>query len=178
MKKIIIKKESIDEYVERETLKKMKISSIVFFIFFLFLFAFTYSYGVHNFIMPMFCFFILIILISIYFSSMSQIKNLINLTYFTISEDSVSKSIDKEKLNLMNKVGVSRNEFKYGMKYNETIKFTEIQSTSITKNEIKIYSIHYDFFTSEGQILLPKEVENYESIKSEIIKNSEIYKLE
>ncbi len=77
----------------------------------------------------------------------------------------------------MSKVGVSRNEHRYGVKFNQTIKFNEIESTSINANEITIKSKHYDFFTSNGKISIPKEIENYEAIKSEIIKNFDKYNL-
>ena len=172
-----IKKEGIDDYVSRETKKKMRISAIGFFIFFILMFAFTYSYGVHKILMLPLAIFFLIILGVIYTSSLSQIKNLIDLTCFVFSEESVSKLLDKEQLNLMNKVGVSRNEHRYGVKFNQTIKFSNIESTTIKANEIVIKSKDYDFTTGNGKISIPKEIEDYETIKAEIIKNAATYKL-
>jgi hypothetical protein len=177
MIKYNIREEYIDEYVKRETKKKMRISSITLVIFLIAMFAFTSSYGVHKILMPPLSIVFLIILGIIYASSLSQIKNIIGLTYFVFSDESISRLLDKEKLNLMNKVGVSRNEHRYGVKFNQTIKFNEIESTSITSNEIIIKSKNYDFFTSNGKISIPKEIENYEVIKSEIINNSNKYKL-
>ena len=69
----------------------------------------------------------------------------------------------------MKKIGASRNE-KYGQKFNQTIKFNEIESISIDTNDIIIKSINYDFLTSNGKIIIPKEVENFEEIISELEK--------
>lgn len=177
MKKFSLKKEYIDEYVKRETNKKMKITSITLFVFLILMFAFTSSYGVQKIIMLPLTLFFIIILGAIYSSSLSQIKEIIDLTVFIFSDESVSKNLDIEKLSLMNKIGLSRNEYRYGIKLNQTIKFSEIESTSINENEIIITSIDYDFFTSNGKISIPKEIENYEVIKSEIMKNPDIYKI-
>jgi hypothetical protein len=177
MKKNSLKKENIDTYVKRETIKKMKIVSILLFGFLLLMFAITSSYGVDKIIMfPLSLFFILILGI-IYASTLSQIKEITELTVFVFSEESVSKTLDVEKLGLMNKIGLLRNEFRYGIRLNQTIKFSDIESTSINENEITITSIDYDFFTSNGEISIRKEIENYEAIKSEIINNSDKYKI-
>lgn len=177
MKTYYIKKEGIDDYVSRETKKKMRISAIGLLFFLVPMFAFTYSYGVHKILMLPLIIFFLIILGVIYTSSLSQIKNLIDLTCFVFSEESVSKLLDKEQLNLMNKVGVSRNEHRYGVKFNQTIKFSDIESTAIKANEIVIKSKDYDFTTGNGKISIPKEIEDYEVIKAKIIKNASTYKL-
>lgn len=177
MKKYSLKKEKIDDYVKRETIKKMKIISIFLFVFLIIMLVFTSSYEVSNIIMlPLFLFFILILGV-IYASSLSQVKEIIELTVFVFSEESVSKILDVEKLGLMNKIGISRNEYRYGIKLNQTIKFSEIKSTSINENEITIMSLDYDFFTANGKISIPKEIENYKSIKSEILTNSDKYKV-
>lgn len=177
MRKYNIKKEFIDEYVKRETNKKMKIASITLSIFLILMFTFTYSYGVHKILMLPLSIFFLIILGVVYTSSLSQVKNITDFTYFVFSDESISRLLDKEKINLMNKVGVSRNENRYGVKFNQTIKFSEIKSTSINANEITIKSINYDFITADGKISIPKEIENYEDIKSEIIENPDKYNL-
>lgn len=177
MKKYIIKKELINDYVKREVKKKMKTIIMGFSVSFILIFIFSYSYNAHKILTPFLLMFFLLLLGIIYESTSSQIKNLISLTAIIISEDSKSKILNTEDLNLMNKIGVSRNEYRYGVQINQSIKFSEIQNTYLSENEIIIQSIHYDFFTSNGKICIPKEFENYDLIKSEIKKDSEKYKL-
>lgn len=177
MRKYIIRKEFTNEYVTRETNKKMKFLLIALSIFIILMFFFTYSYGVHKILMPLLGIFYLIFFVLVYISILSQSNDMADSTFFVFSDESISRLLDKEKLNLMTKVSTSINELRYGIKFNQTIKFNEIESTSINANEIIIKSIHYDFFSSNGKISIPKEIEDYEAIKSEIIKNSNKYNL-
>mgnify|MGYP006969411379 CR=1 FL=1 len=85
MKKFIIKKESSNEYVNRELKKKMKIVSIGLTIFLLIIFAFTFSYGIHLILMPPLIFLFLIILAVVYAAGLVQIRNVIDTTYYLIS---------------------------------------------------------------------------------------------
>lgn len=172
-----IREKLIDQYVKRETNKKMKISLIAFLVFFVLMFLFTYSYGVHGILMFPLGIFFLIILGVIYAASFSQLSNLIAVTYFVFSDESISIILDQEKLTMMNQVGLARNERKYGAKYNQTIRISEIESTTISADEIIIKAKNYDFFTYNGRIAIPKELIHYELIKAKILKNPDKYNL-
>ncbi len=177
MKKYNIREELIDQYVKRKVNKKIITVLIIVFIFLLAMFIFTYSYGTHKIVMPFMIIFFLIIIGVIYLSSFPQIRDSIKVTSFIITDDSVSIFLDKEKLNLLNKIGFARMESKYGVKFNQTIAISRIQSTLINENEIIIKSFDYNIITSNGKIIIPKEVENFSEIKSDIINNPTKYKL-
>lgn len=172
-----VREELIQSYVNREVKKKIKTLSISYIIALSLMFWFTYSYGVHGIIIPPLAILLFIIFGIIALSSLSQVKNLIQLTYFYIKEDEISKILDKYSLNAMNKIGVSMNESKHGVQFNQSILITEIKSTKITEDEIIIKSRDFDIFTGNGKIILPKELADFETIKSEIISKSNQFKI-
>lgn len=177
MKKIVINEQLISKYVNREGIQKMKITSIMFALFLLGMFIFSYSYRVHGIIMPPLAMMFLFILLIIYIMSLSQIEDQIRFSYFSITEEAISKFLDKEKLNLVNQIGIARIESKYGANFNQKIYFDEIFDTIISENEIRITSNHYNFFTNNGRIVIPKEVNDFETIKQYVIENAEKFKL-
>lgn len=177
MKTYRVKQELMNVYAKRETRKKMKTSLIGFSVFLILMYAFSSSYGVQNIIMPPLSIFFVIILGVIYVSSASQIMDIIKLTTYTFSDEFVAIALDKTQLNLMNKIGVSRIENKYGAKFNQTINFSELASTTIDDHSIIFKSKTFDPFTSNGKITIPKELEKYDTLRSEIKQHPEKYNL-
>jgi hypothetical protein len=112
-----------------------------------------------------------------YISGLNQHKNMFEYTYFLFTDEAVSTFLDIGKLNLLNQFSVAQVESKFGARVNQTIAFWEIETTTINENEIIIKSSNFNSFTNVGKITIPKEVENYEDIKSEIIKNAAKYKI-
>lgn len=174
---------SIDEnkqasYIKREVKKLMKMVISVFIAFYMFMFLFSYSYHVHHIIMLPLAFIFIIIIAFIYTTNNIQKQNIAVETYIEINEQSISRYINKEKLNIINQIGMARNEYKYGVKYNQTILFKDISSTQINEHEIKITAVYYDLLTQEGLIIIPCELINYDEIKSMIKTNAELFKVE
>lgn len=165
-------------YVKREANKKFKYYIISTTIFTLLMFLFESSYNVKslNLTLTLGTLFLFIGFI-FYYSARGQIRELITLTEFQINDDKISKYLNKENLNLINKIGVAKNESKFGVKYNETIDLKLIESTEIRDDEIVFKSKNENLLNGNGNITIPKEFENYELIKNEILKNSHKYKL-
>jgi len=172
-----IDNELADDYAKRESKKKAKIMSIVMFVFLGILFYFTYSSGIYKIILlPITIVFALAIGL-VYALSLNQLKEQIELTVFTITDEEITKQLDKSNLNLINKIGLARIEARYGVKLNQTIRITDIDTTEISENEITISSNNFNALNENGKIVLPKELANYATLKADIIANSKKYRV-
>lgn len=172
-----IDKNLINQYVNR-LVNKSTIETVVFFAIGLILFfLLAYSYEVHMIIMPPLLIIYPIAICILHFLSKFQVSNFAKYTYFKITEDSISYFVDKKSLNEINKFVVYRNERRFGINNNQTIKFDDIGLTRITKNEIILQTTDFGFFSNSGKIIIPKEVEHFEAIKTHIINNAEVFML-
>ncbi len=173
MEKITFREELISQFVNREVKKKSTFVGIAFSVILILMFFFTYSFNVHTILfLPMLIFFSIIFAV-IHATSRVQLEDLAKSTYFVITDNTVAILLDKTKLNLLNKIGIARNESKSGVKFNQTIKISEISSAETTKNEMIIKSDNYNPFTNNGRIVIPKEVEGYENVIASIFKKLE-----
>lgn len=90
-----------------------------------------------------------------------QNRNLTKATLFEITPDYIGKITRKDKLNFGNKMGVAKSQVQYGAKSSQMIFKNEIDSIKIKKSYIRIRSNRYNWFNGNGQIEIPKEIENY-----------------
>ena len=170
-------KDKIHTYAVRELIKRLKIIITVFVSFYIFMFLFTHSYGLHGFIMPPITaifLFILIVIVLIIYSQISEIADLIKYEFDDIG---VYQYVNKKDLNLFLQLGMARNEALYNYKHNQRILYKDIDTTIINNHEIQIQSRNYDAFNNNGLIKIPKEVEGYDMIIKNIHENASVYRL-
>ncbi|WP_156169166.1 hypothetical protein [Kordia jejudonensis] len=139
---------------------------------------FTYSYGVHDIIMLPFTIMMTVIILFIYLLSFNQIGNIAQKTTFHISETKVEKLVANGELNLANQFVNARNEARYGAKTDQSFLVSEIESTIIKPTEIIIKSYDYNFFNSNGKIIIPQEIHDFQTVKDFITTHAAAFKLE
>ncbi|WP_298427825.1 hypothetical protein [uncultured Kordia sp.] len=172
-----IKEEGISSYVKREVAKKMKMIAIIMTILLIAAFLFFYSYGVHKIIMPPMLAIQAVVLIFVYLMSLVQMQSMGLKTTFRISEKNVSVSLAKEKMSVVSQLIINRNEAKYGEKYDQSFPVHQIETTKIKANEIVIESYDYNFFTGNGKITIPKEMEQFNAVKKFILTHKAQFKV-
>ncbi|MEL6835786.1 MAG: hypothetical protein AAFP77_22495 [Bacteroidota bacterium] len=94
---------------------------------------------------------------------MMQERNLAAATCFVLTEDSVSKLMNYDQLNIGNRRAVSKGE-RYGGKMNQTIALSNISKIDFKSSGIRITSRDYSFLTGNGRIFIPKETEKFAEI--------------
>lgn len=172
-----IKEEHIDNYVNREVHRNIIMTGSIMAGFVLLMFFFTYSYGVHGIIMLPFSIMMTVILLFIYMASFNQIGNIARKTTFYISEERVSKKLATDELNYINQFAQARNESRYGVKANQSFPIKQIESTVIKENEIIIKNYDYNIFNGNGKIVIPKEMESFQTVKKFILEHKAKFKV-
>ncbi len=111
-----------------------------------------------------------LILILLYVCGMTyyQRRNFAKSIVYWISNEKVAKSFDKEKMNIGNKFGMTRNERRFNAKSQQSIFRSEISKINFSTHGITIKSVDYNFFNGNGSIFIPKEIENYEQVKGQL----------
>lgn len=77
----------------------------------------------------------------------------------------VTKTLKNENLNAQNQIGTTIAEAKHGTKQIQVITFDRMTAIDFKENEIVIDSLDYNFWNGNGKISVPKEIEDYESLK-------------
>jgi|GEM_PF-5871632 len=112
--------------------------------------------------------FILLMLFIITLISVSigaQLKNQLKHTEFILDKDGIGMFVNKNKLNLMNKIGTAKAEM-YGAKTSQFIYFDSISTVDFFNDRIVIKSDKYSALNNTGIVEFPAEAENYEQVKS------------
>lgn len=172
-----ISESRINSFVNRTRKRNFTMIAIFMSVFLLLTFWFTYSYHVHTVIMLPLLLMFSVIAIGIYIASFFQLKNIAEETVFYVSEKNVKKIVATGALNMMNQFANNRQEVRYGAKMSQQFPTHEIESTQIKANEIVIKSFDYNVFTGNGKIVIPKELENYLSVKEFILAHPKKFKL-
>ncbi len=110
----------------------------------------------------------LLIVLFIVVARWVQGRNLAEAIVFEVTPQYVAKGIQTDKLNVGNQIGMNK-EARYGTNANQMIPYDQIASITISDNSIKIRSRNYSFWTSNGQIEIPKEVNNFAALKSHFV---------
>lgn len=173
-----IKNEELDSYVKREVTRNIKLVGGTMAVFVILMFMFTYSYRVHGIIMLPFTAMMSVITLFIYLFSFNQIGNIAKKTTFFVTATKVEKLLATDELNYVNQFAHARNEDRYGAKTNQSFPLSEIESTVIKPHEIVIKSYDYNFFNGNGRIIIPKEINDFHTVKQFILENPKKFKLE
>ncbi|MFK7747027.1 MAG: hypothetical protein AB8B65_01420 [Kordia sp.] len=164
-------------YLKRQIAYNTKWIIGIMSVFLLLMFWFTYSYRVHTFVMLPLTIILCAIILIVYFLSFIQLKNIAQKTTYFISETKIEKIVSTNELNFANQLAQARQERRYGVKANQSFPIHEIESTKIKPNEIVIKSFDYNLFTFNGKIVIPKEINDYNSVKAFILANAKKFKL-
>ncbi len=92
-----------------------------------------------------------------------QERNLAAATCFVLTEDSVSKVMNYDQLNMGNRRAV-RKGANYGSNMNQTIALNNISKIDFKSSGIRITGRGYNFLTGNGRIFIPKETEKFAEI--------------
>lgn len=101
----------------------------------------------------------------------------IKILKFKIDTQTVSRIVDENQLSSMQKIRAKRANSRYGLNFNQSIKFSDTVITEIKKFEIVIKTNAVGIINDNGIIKLPVELFNFDELKNYIISNSELFKL-
>jgi hypothetical protein len=153
-----------------------KILKILLAVFGLFLLFVISMLGFGKIFVNLFILFVFITLIIIVLSY-SKESDLTNSYILTINDKAIIKTIDREKLSGLTSLSASYNNSKSGVELDCIIPYSKINYTSINQNKITIESDFYDIFNGNGKIIIPKEIEDYDTILDFIKQNKTKFKL-
>ena len=92
---------------------------------------------------------------------------------FEFSNEKIEIQINYDKLNFANKYGYRRMVNVYGINMNQRLDRADISKTKIKQDKIQFYSKSFIL----NPIVFPKELENFEEIKTTIVNNPNCFKL-
>lgn len=141
------------------------------------IFLLAYKYKVHHILFPSLPILFGIIFLIVWGVLPIQTRQLASHTAFLINEDGVSKFLQREGLNLANQIGVARNESRYGARFDDSIPFSQLDSTRITQHELVFRSINENPLNGNGKIAIPKEVEGFEMLVDQVRADPRRFKL-
>jgi hypothetical protein len=90
----------------------------------------------------------------------------VRLLRISLLDASLAQTIDKANSNALIELGRARSRSRYNAKDEKEIMYADITKIAFKENEIQVYGKNNDFFTNNDRISIPKELENYEEIKS------------
>jgi hypothetical protein len=85
---------------------------------------------------------------------------------FEITDDSISRFVEWDRLSPLQKIRAQRATAKYGEHLEQVIKAADIESVVVKENEIVIKSKNANPINGNGTIAIPEEVENFGVIKN------------
>ena len=94
-----------------------------------------------------------------------RMNNLAKAMRFVVEGDQVSLVHSKADLNVINQFAQARNKSRYGMKPDKSIAYRNILSISINEDRIRIRDKDFNWLNSNGEIVIPEEVEGFEQLK-------------
>ena len=106
----------------------------------------------------------LLILAMIFGIRWVQERNLASARYYVLDDHFVGEGIDRSKLNMGNRRGVSKGE-RYGGSVDKQIRLAEVKSIQYKRNGIVVTAHNHDFLTGKGRVVILAEVGGYEQIK-------------
>jgi hypothetical protein len=83
----------------------------------------------------------------------------------SILENSIAQTIDKSGTNALIEMSRARNQARHNVKDEKEIAYTGIRKIIFKKNGVRIIGKDYDFFTHNGSITIPRELEHYEEYR-------------
>ena len=92
---------------------------------------------------------------------------------FEFSDEKIEIQINYGQLNFFNKWSYQRMVKRYGLNINQKLDKADITKTKIKQDKIQFYNKS----NSLNPIVFPKEIENFEEIKSTVVNNPKDYKL-
>ena len=90
----------------------------------------------------------------------------VKLLRFSILENRITQTIDKSDTNALIELSRARNRARHNMQDEKEIAYADIKKIVFKKNDVRIIGKDYDFFTHNGSITIPRELEHYEEYRS------------
>ncbi|MEO0468040.1 MAG: hypothetical protein AAF206_00360 [Bacteroidota bacterium] len=94
-----------------------------------------------------------------------RMNNMAKAMRFVVEANQVSLVHNKADLNVINQFAQARNKSRYGMKPDKSIAYRNILSISINDDRIRIRDKDFNWLNSNGEIVIPEEVEGFEQLK-------------
>lgn len=171
-----IPEEKLSSFVNRQAKRNIKPAIITFITFPLLILLFFPSFGILKLLVLPILGFAALISGIIYVGSLNQIENWAKITEFYYDDEKILKHLEKGDLNLVNQFAINRNEHRYGSKFNQKIVLKRLSSTKITSKDIIFTENDYNFFTGNGRIYFPSELDCFEKLKSHILEDKSRYR--
>ena len=168
----------IEEYSKRESLRKIKIIAKITSVIMLLLLIFILVKGLPFFLFALFFGVFSALILLMYVIMPFQIGNIEKMKVYILDSNKIEVILNKRGLNTLNQIGAERVNTKYGQNIEQKININSLKYTQLRKNDIKFVCKVYNIFNENGIILLPQEVDNYESLVHFLRNNSEEFRLE
>ena len=158
-----IEESKIGSYVKREVKKITVIAAISVIAVALVVFGFSTSFGLEDIILIPMVALAISALIAIYASSLVRIKDRVTKIIFRFDDDKVAVEVTGNDTTSLRK-GSTR----ISQKYNRSIRVEDLSSTKITSKGIVFKSEFNEDIALNGKIVIPREVNGFETIIEKI----------
>lgn len=89
----------------------------------------------------------------------------VKLIRISILENGIAQTIDKNDTNTLIEISRARNRARHNVKDEKEIAYADIKKIVFKRNDVRIIGKDYDFFTHNGSITIPRELEHYEEYR-------------